>query len=466
MAEYNLPDIPTNPIQKRSFAGLIDTEAVAASWREIKEAVEALSATVDNMAAAVNRRRYDSMVTIEVLKQMLDNMEQQAGRAKTTGDRIDLDFTADVEHDAGLYTLPAAVGGQFGSGLRLPLAASINYLTSATLGVKYQHGRQIEQNNPQDLATGGIWSVTVKTEQPVVLVPRQELCYLDSGTPCLLEVIMKRPRTVNTIILEPAAAFPMEVIAIRLYSPDGECITIAAPNGGLAGRSSQFLGRTLFRFPDCPVARAELLLNQRHYRRVEDGRLKKTWYEYVYGLTGLFIGRMEYLPAGEWISRTINLPSRTAGVQLEVEESTGEVAAPYTSVEYDVSAGGPWVPLLPRGTRRVERELLRPTLFGRRWHAPLRFRAEDDLEVHSAGRLLTPGSDYILQDNRDVLFDNLPEAPVTASYTAGEGTDYIDLTENPEPDIRMRITMRRHYSAADWATPEIQKLTIRTIPEG
>lgn len=462
MLRYDLPEVPANPVKQRAFGGWIDARAVAESWREIEEGVKRVAQAADEMELAYARFRYTQAVAVEGLRRSVSDLEARLRTPAGTG-RLYIDFATDMEYDAAFYSLPPAFPDALAGYLVLPEARRTDFLGSASLRVLYQHGGQVEGNDPGALSADLPWRVVVKTAGPVELEPRKELCYLAEGVPCWLEVAFRRPSLLNTITVSPAAPFPVDLVALYVHSPDAEQEAVVAPAGEAALHNSvQLLGPAVFRFPDRYATRLTVLLNQRHARRMESARMQRAWYEYEYGLARLFAGRVEYLPEGQWVSRPVALPEGTATLALRAEEEgrySGSSLLPHSSVEYEISTDGgrTWIPVLPQGAGAVEHELLhlRPVPGG--YATQLRFAAAGGLEVYASGRLLVPPRDYEVRDGRYILFPARPEAPVTASYRpAGDAGRLVPAGAT----ARVRVTLRRHYRAAQGLTPEVKRIEI------
>jgi len=145
-------------------------------------------------------------------------------------------------------------------------------------------------------------------------------------------------------------------------------------------------------------------------------------YAYSYGMFDIGIKRREYANLGVYVSRVHDVDRSVRGVRLDTTELHPDGSA--TPVEYEVSAGDSWYPILPTGTTEILGEYLR--FDGS--DADLRFTATTVSEVRREGLPLVLDTDYEVNDSTiTILTDFDTSATYTADYVPASGSDFIDF---------------------------------------
>jgi len=427
---YDLPQGIENQMREHKFSGLIDVEEIATAWEEIRSSIESLYAAADQLEMAINRQQYNEMNSVSRYKQRLKQIEVALNIANSGN----IDFSSDMEHDQELYTCRMIHPDENGK-LILPEARSINYLPKARLEFGYRHGSHTEDSGIENLKQGKQWRAVARVTRPTVIEPTEGFYGITTGAPLLLNIYFNQPYRINCITITPASQFPMDLIAVSLYEPDGNEQVLLAPAGWNIGWHSTVMFTPVYmRFPYKTVTGVSLLLNQRHYTKQEDAATRRVWYEYELSLDRLFVGAIDYHPEGQWVSAPIENNSIINSIQIETVEEYGiypgtNIAANMeTSIEYDVSVDGyNWFPILPARQTRVERELLRISGGDEKRTAILRFPVNGNLAVYCDHVMLKPGIDYSLVDSRTIVFHSRYPGVLTAKYDPDESAQTVNL---------------------------------------
>lgn len=136
-------------------------------------------------------------------------------------------------------------------------------------------------------------------------------------------------------------------------------------------------------------------------------------YEYQYGLYGMEIRQKEYQRTGIYVSKPIPIQSNVRSVQLETAEVHPEVLndLQLTDIEYYISEGAKWYPIVPGHIKTITSELIRPKLTDGKYVAELRFPAQSkDIIVRRNG----------LDNTEDVTIDANQKTLMIANYNVSD----------------------------------------------
>lgn len=321
------------------------------------------------------------------------------------------------------------------------------------------------------------WQETVWTHVPLDVpaevlrrTPDDELFYGDvrGGAMAAMELLFKYPVPASELIITPCARYPVELVSAIAY----EDRYARGPFKVLLEKPHYLAGPFNICFPEFYTRRIRLLFRQPHYERVSyyipasrlvtkdlranvrdtafrpdvadveernrleqwpglasaskdlqaDGLVPVNFCEYVYGLEELQARERRYRQQSVYLTEPIVFPGTLRQVSLAAEEEHPLVdGRRFTDVEYDVWAGGAWLPVLPQG-KRVECE----RLWGPR--ASLRFELQGNLQVYKNGQ---PFNDYELVDGELVLHNYFEGAIYTASYDPAPSAYVAEMGVHP-----------------------------------
>lgn len=173
----------------------------------------------------------------------------------------------------------------------------------------------------------------------------------------------------------------------------------------------------------------------------EDSNYTLSKYKYDYGLYNISVYRNEYQDRGIYVSKPLPATGVTKAVRISTDEYHPVIGGQtITDIEYEVSDGRSWYPILPDNKSHIDCELLIPTTTVAGYtQCSLRFKNIGEVFVRKNGLKLTGG--YSVSSGV-VSIDGYDKSAVyTAEYTPDTGAQTVDfLSKIPRVDGKLDLS--------------------------
>lgn len=188
-------------------------------------------------------------------------------------------------------------------------------------------------------------------------------------------------------------------------------------------------------------------------------------YKYDYGLYNISVYRNEYQDRGIYVSKPLPAVGVTKAVRISTKEYHPIVGAQaVTDIEYEVSDGRSWYPILPDNKSVIDCELLIPagTVAGYT-QCKLRFKNTSDVSVRKNGLKLTAG--YTVNMGTVSIEGYDKSAVYTAEYTPDISAQTVDfLSKIPRVDGKLDLSQMQRSVEQFAGTDSNGYISLRYTP--
>ena len=168
-----------------------------------------------------------------------------------------------------------------------------------------------------------------------------------------------------------------------------------------------------------------------------DKRKHISKYNYTYGFYNIGVYNNDFQDVGVFISKPINAHGSIKAITLESSEQHPEVlGGTHTDIEYYISYGNGWLPILPLNVSIVKSELLLQAPNVGVGHCKLRFKAKNILSVNVNSMPLTYMDDYIVINDASgnietiVIIAMASNAKYTVNYEPVQESHIVELIDS------------------------------------